>query len=204
VKPSATDGLQEPPVAERQADLVRHPLRWLLLLLPFRKKCVEGRDGRLRLDVFDEGDCGRADSIHAAISAHDLLVAALGDADDGGGSTARHREVMVLATEEVPSPPPAWNFSLNPTIHGRDEFWLRKHGDSSVRRPTAARPGADFLHVPPPSYWPLLLAASVLGMVSDLLVGMEQALIGGVLTPYCIYRFAMEHHREAQTEYSEP
>jgi hypothetical protein len=49
--------------------------------------------------------------------------------------------------------------------------------------------------VPEPSYWPILLAASLLVMVAGLLVGMEQVVIGGLLTLYCMYRFAMEHHR---------
>jgi cytochrome c oxidase subunit 1 len=95
----------------------------------------------------------------------------------------------------IPSPPPAWNFSRIPTVHGRDEFWLRKYGDDAGRRPTDPRPGPEPIHVPEPSYWPILLAASLLVMVAGLLVGMEQVVIGGLLTLYCMYRFAMEHHR---------
>jgi cytochrome c oxidase subunit 1 len=95
----------------------------------------------------------------------------------------------------IPSPPPVWNFSRIPTVHGRDEFWLRKHGDDAGRRPIDPRPGPEPIHVPEPSYWPILLAASLLVMVGGLLVGMEQVVIGGLLTLYCMYRFAMEYHR---------
>ena len=95
----------------------------------------------------------------------------------------------------IPSPPPAWNFSRIPTVHGRDEFWLRKYGDDAGRRPIDPRPGPEPIHVPEPSCWPILLAASLLVMVAGLLVGMEQLVIGGLLTLYCMYRFAMEHHR---------
>jgi len=95
----------------------------------------------------------------------------------------------------IPSRPPAWNFSRIPTVHGRDEFWLRKHGDDAGRRPTDPLPGPEAIHLPGPSYWPILLAASLLVMVAGVLTSIEQIVIGGLLTLYCIYRFAMEHHR---------
>jgi hypothetical protein len=50
--------------------------------------------------------------------------------------------------------------------------------------------------MPPPSYWPLLLAASLLVMVAGVLVGIEQVVIGGLLTLLCIYRFAIEYHHK--------
>ena len=111
---------------------------------------------------------------------------ALADADPWDGRTFEW---------SIPSPPPAWNFSRIPTVHGRDEFWLRKYGDDAGRRPIDPSPGPEPIHVPEPSCWPILLAASLLVMVAGLLVGMEQLVIGGLLTLYCMYRFAMEHHR---------
>jgi cytochrome c oxidase subunit 1 len=111
---------------------------------------------------------------------------ALADADPWDGRTLEW---------SIPSPPPACNFSRIPTVHGRDEFWLRKYGDDAGRRPIDPRLGPEPIHVPEPSYWPILLAASLLVMVAGLLVGMEQVVIGGLLTLYCMYRFAMEHHR---------
>jgi hypothetical protein len=49
--------------------------------------------------------------------------------------------------------------------------------------------------VPPPSHWPILPAASLLVMVAGALISLTQVIIGGLLTLYCIYRFAMEYHR---------
>jgi hypothetical protein len=78
-------------------------------------------------------------------------------------------------------------------VHGRDEFWSRKHerladggsGDEAVMP----------IHVPLPPYWPILLAGSLLLMASGALVSLAQVVIGGLLTIYCIVRFAMEFHR---------
>ncbi len=50
--------------------------------------------------------------------------------------------------------------------------------------------------MPRPSFWPILLAGSLLVMVGGLLLGIGLVVIGGVLTLYCIARFALEYHRE--------
>ena len=42
-----------------------------------------------------------ANELQATISAHDLLVAALGYADDSRRPTARHRDVVVLAKKST-------------------------------------------------------------------------------------------------------
>jgi cytochrome c oxidase subunit 1 len=102
----------------------------------------------------------------------------------------------------IPSPPPVYNFALVPTVHDRDEFWLQKYGDGHGGKP-AAKPRAATaqeiaaIHMPSPSYWPLLLALAVVVMVSGLMVSTYQIILGGLLTLTCMYRFAMEHHRPA-------
>ena len=100
----------------------------------------------------------------------------------------------------IPSPPPVYNFSRVPTIHERDDFWAEKHGDGHGGAPrpkpspvTAAEIAA--IHMPPPSYWPLILAFGLLIMLSGLLVSMVQVVVGGLWTLYAMYRFAMEYHR---------
>jgi len=49
--------------------------------------------------------------------------------------------------------------------------------------------------MPPPSYWPILLAASMLVMLSGALISIYQVVLGGLLTLYCMFRFALEYHR---------
>jgi prolipoprotein diacylglyceryltransferase len=49
--------------------------------------------------------------------------------------------------------------------------------------------------MPPPSYWPILLAAAFLFMISGALVSIYQVVLGGFLTLYCMIRFMLEYHR---------
>ena len=65
--------------------------------------------------------------------------------------------------------------------------------DRSEPSVTAAEIAA--IHMPPPSYWPLILALGMLVMISGLLVSMVQVVVGGLWTLVGMYKFAMEHHR---------
>jgi cytochrome c oxidase subunit I len=101
----------------------------------------------------------------------------------------------------IPSPPPIYNFALVPTVHDRDDWWRQKYGDAHSGSKPAGRPRAATaqevaaIHIPPPSYWPILLALAVVLMISGLLVSAYQIIVGGLLTLWCMYQFAMEHHR---------
>ncbi len=102
----------------------------------------------------------------------------------------------------IPSPPPVYNFARIPTVHGRDDFWLQKHGDGHGGKPagrSAPVTKADLasIHMPPPSYWPILLGASLLFMFAGALISIYQVILGGLLTLFCMYRFALEYHRPA-------
>jgi len=86
-----------------------------------------------------------------------------------------------------------------PMVHAPDEFWLRKHGGEGESPPThAVLEPPEPIHVPPPSYWPILLAASLLLMMAGALISIDQVVIGGLLTLLCIYRFATEYHHRPQ------
>ena len=54
------------------------------------------------------------------------------------------------------------------------------------------------IHMPPPSYWPILLALALTFMLSGVLISTYQIIAGGLLVLYCMFKFALEYHRPAQ------
>ncbi|MGH2395216.1 MAG: cytochrome c oxidase subunit I, partial [Candidatus Limnocylindria bacterium] len=89
----------------------------------------------------------------------------------------------------VQSPVPAHNFDTVPTVSHLDEFWHRKYQENAdgkvVRVATgaeAAQPGdATGVHLPSPSYWPLVLAAALPMIAYGLIFNLGIAIVGGVL-----------------------
>jgi cytochrome c oxidase subunit 1 len=60
----------------------------------------------------------------------------------------------------IPSPPQEWNFDQLPVVHGRDPHWehKREHGGPLPEPPHTSGAG---IHLPNPSYWPLVSAFGV-------------------------------------------
>jgi cytochrome c oxidase subunit 1 len=89
----------------------------------------------------------------------------------------------------VQSPAPAHNFDTVPTVSHLDEFWHRKYQENAegkvVRVATGAevaQPGdATGVHLPSPSYWPLVLAAALPIIAYGLIFNLGIAAAGGVL-----------------------
>ncbi|HEU5168927.1 MAG TPA: cbb3-type cytochrome c oxidase subunit I, partial [Gemmatimonadales bacterium] len=61
----------------------------------------------------------------------------------------------------IPSPPQEWNFAELPNVHSRDPLWERKRerGGPLPEPPLVSGQG---IHLPNPSYWPLVTAVGVL------------------------------------------
>jgi cytochrome c oxidase subunit 1 len=76
----------------------------------------------------------------------------------------------------IPSPPPEYNFAVVPVVTSLDDYWHRKYTEDDegrlVKLPAGGADGADgdqlpanfdphSIHMPSPSYWPLIFAVSL-------------------------------------------
>jgi cytochrome c oxidase subunit 1 len=91
------------------------------------------------------------------------------------------------------SPPPPHNFDAIPPIYGRDTFWREKHGPG--RAPLAPPAAEHAIHLPAPSHWPVVTALGVGVAAAGALIHVTVVVLGGLLTLYGAWRFALEHHR---------
>jgi cytochrome c oxidase subunit 1 len=77
----------------------------------------------------------------------------------------------------IPSPPQEWNFNEIPVINSRDPVWQlkREHGGPLPEPPRVSGKG---IHLPAPSYWPLVTAIGVLGIFVGVMLLPEVGLWG--------------------------
>jgi len=101
----------------------------------------------------------------------------------------------------IPSPVPEYNFDPVPTVTRLDEFWYRKYGETEdgrlVQIATAeevaqSAEGEHNVHLPSPSYWPIVTAFGLPIIGYGLLYTWWVSLIGGIITAAGIYGWAFE------------
>ena len=100
----------------------------------------------------------------------------------------------------IQSPAPAHNFDETPTVTHLDEFWHRKYAEDEhgrVRRVATgdeiAQPGdGTGVHLPSPSYWPLVTAIGLPLMGWGLIFTEILAVVGAVVTIVGIWGWAIE------------
>jgi cytochrome c oxidase subunit 1 len=99
------------------------------------------------------------------------------------------------------SPPPAHNFDEDPTVTHLDEWWHRKYeegDDGKLRRrdnvPYLADPDFDAskVHMPSPSYWPIVVAAGLPIIGYGLLYTYWLCALGALFVVGGIYGWALE------------
>jgi cytochrome c oxidase subunit I len=110
------------------------------------------------------------------------------------------------------SPVPAHNFDEVPTVSHLDEFWTRKYGEDAtgkvVRIHTAEevtqKGDATDVHLPSPSYFPLLAAVALPIIGYGLIFNLGLAAVGGVVLVLAVYGWGYEpaddpeaHHAHA-------
>ena len=100
----------------------------------------------------------------------------------------------------IPSPVPEHNFDEEIEVHGTDEFWHRKYGydkDHRVVRiataeEVAQKGDAKNVHLPSPSYWPVVVAAGLPIIGYALIFNLLLAIPGGILVLAGLFGWAME------------
>jgi cytochrome c oxidase subunit 1 len=97
----------------------------------------------------------------------------------------------------IPSPPQEFNFGTVPTVGSSTPAWdLRRANGGDLPEPKPES-GAG-IHMPRPSYWPLVTAIGVLGVIGSILFthAFHQwyfiTLTGAAILIYGIYRWAFE------------
>ena len=100
------------------------------------------------------------------------------------------------------SPPPDHNFDEIPTVHALDELWHRKYAEKpdGVVVPVPAggsgapSHGGEAIHLPSPSYWPLVSALGYLPLGYGLVfAGMPWlAALGGLIVVVGLYGWVLE------------
>jgi cytochrome c oxidase subunit 1 len=98
----------------------------------------------------------------------------------------------------IPSPPQAWNFVEIPQVHGRDALWETKRERGVTPLPEPQRVSGAGIHLPNPSYWPLITAIGLTAFfASVMLLGhtgryVWAVIAAGLLLFYGVYRWAFE------------
>jgi cytochrome c oxidase subunit 1 len=95
----------------------------------------------------------------------------------------------------IPSPPPEFNFAEIPTVHGRDALWELKR-ERGGTLPEPARVSGAGIHMPNPSYWPLVAAIGILGFLVFLMMrghtGIWPIVASFALLLVAVYKWAYE------------
>jgi cytochrome c oxidase subunit 1 len=100
----------------------------------------------------------------------------------------------------VPSPTPEHNFDTIPVVESEDEWWHRKYGYDEDKRvvriaeidEVAQDGSATGVHLPSPSFWPLVLAVGLPLIGYGIIFNLWLCVVGGALTGLAMYAWALE------------
>jgi cytochrome c oxidase subunit 1 len=100
----------------------------------------------------------------------------------------------------IPSPAPEHNFDEVPTVTELDDFWHRKYGHDEDGRLVKIAETADVaqqgdatdVHLPSPSYWPLVLACGFPFLGYGVIFHLGWAVLGLLIIVVALYGWVME------------
>jgi cytochrome c oxidase subunit 1 len=116
------------------------------------------------------------------------------------------------------NPPKEHNFDQVPTVHHLDEFFHRKYEDRGTEDhhdyhqiATAEEIMADqeanadkHIHLPSPSYWPIVLAFSLPVMGYGVIFNRFMIPVGAILLLLSMFGWSMEPHTASEADYDPP
>ena len=111
----------------------------------------------------------------------------------------------------IPCPTPAHNFDVVPTVTVLDDFWHRKYGEDEQGRlvriaatvDVSQKGDATDVHLPSPSYWPIVLAFGLPWGAYGLIYNLWFAVFGAVCIVAGIYGWVMEPATEPGADHGE-
>jgi cytochrome c oxidase subunit 1 len=100
----------------------------------------------------------------------------------------------------VPSPTPEFNFDPIPTVTRIDDFWYRKYGETEDGKLVRIAKTEDVVqnsdgagvHLPSPSYWPIVLAFGLPIVAYGLIFSLWLTLIGGLIVMTAMFGWVLE------------
>ncbi|HEX9594374.1 MAG TPA: cytochrome c oxidase subunit I [bacterium] len=98
----------------------------------------------------------------------------------------------------TPSPPAEHNFDRIPLVGGRDPFWGLKHGAqepavaAGAHGPMLEAAPPDAIHLPRPSFFPVVLAAGIVLAGIGMITRLEAVLLGGLVVLLAIVGMGFE------------
>lgn len=114
------------------------------------------------------------------------------------------------------SPPKEHNFDSIPTVHALDEFFHRKyeenHETGEIKQVATAEEiiaeqeanGDKHIHLPSPSYWPIVLAIALPIMAYGIIYTRYLAVVGGAIVLLAMFGWALEPSVADDTDYDPP
>jgi heme/copper-type cytochrome/quinol oxidase subunit 1 len=104
----------------------------------------------------------------------------------------------------IPSPPPHYNFAKIPVVHSVDAYWHEKYVEDPDGRPVPVPAGAAVethvetheeehdIHMPSPSFWPLIAAIGLPLIALGLLYSYAITAVGGMVLVVGLYGWVYE------------
>jgi cytochrome c oxidase subunit I len=141
-----------------------------------------------------------------AVSILVFMVNAVRSAATGARADADPWDARTLEWS-IPSPPPHYNFAEVPRVHARDDLWHRKYSEDQTGRmvPVVAgaagsaeasgpegHEGEHDIHMPSPSYFPLVASVGIVAIGYGLIFHWAVAAFGALVTMAGLFGWSME------------